>query len=105
MWVLQSISRLSSFGVAELCAFCQYRDPCCFSCHLSGFRGFSSISVVSFVRRSHQMFIMQKIQLAELIGFFVCSETCCFSLHSSVLLILQDAENVLRFTRPMYETF
>ena len=101
----QSISRYSSFGFAEFCAFWQYRDPCYFSCHLSGFRGFLSIlGCISFFG-FHQMFVMQEIQLAETVGFFVCSEICCFSFIHRVLLIPQYVQNGQKVSWPIYETF
>ena len=92
---------LCHFGVAEFCAFRQYRDPCSFSCHLSSFRGNLSISVVYFVVRFHQVLIMQRIQLAEPVGFFMCFETCCFSLHSSVLVIPQYAQDGQKVSWPI----
>ena len=102
--IFQSIFRYSSFGVAEFCAFRQYRDPCIFSLHLSGFRGILSISGLFSLFGSHQVFIMQEIQLAEPVGFFMCFETCCFSLLYRILVIRQYVQNGQKVTRPIYET-
>ena len=55
------IISFSSFEVTVISLFCSYRDPCSFSCHSLSFRKFSLISVMHFVLRFHQMFIMQEI--------------------------------------------
>ena len=86
-------------------SFRQYRDPCSFSYHLSGFRVILSILRLFSLFGFHRVLIMQEIQLAELICFFMSFETCCFSLHSSVLVIPQYAQNSQKVTRPIYETF
>ena len=74
-------------------SFYQYRDPCSFSCHLSGFRGNLVDFRVVFVVRVSSGVIMQEIQLAELIGFFMCFETCCFPIIHRVLRIRQYVQN------------
>ena len=49
--VFSAVFRYSSFWATVIVSFRAYRDPCTFSCHLSGFRGNLSISEVHFVVR------------------------------------------------------
>ena len=54
------IISFSSFQVTVISSFRAYRDPYSFSCYSLSFRGFSSISVMSFVVRFHQVLICRK---------------------------------------------
>ena len=67
--VFYAVFQVLSVWAAVIVSFCQYRDPCTFSCHLSGFRGILSISGLFSLFAVSGVQLMSEVYLAYLWDF------------------------------------
>ena len=94
-----------SFWVTAISLFWSYRDPCRFSCVYQVFRGNLSISAVHFVVWGFRCLFSVRKLVGLAMRLFAVFSICCFSSIHRVLVIRQYAQNKLRFTKPIPETF